>query len=77
MGMEAILNACNNNLRDVKAHLKRECPNASRSAIEYAMKSIKNYLKQRAKQRCSEHITFVNNIVEVNFLRGNRDDKTI
>lgn len=43
-GIERILDECNNNLREVKAHLRRECDIPEDYDFSYTMRIFKNSL---------------------------------
>ncbi len=71
-GMEAIFTTCGENLRAVKEHFKRECPNAKPSALYYTIRKFKDYLARRVKKRQGKFVGMVNNIIEVNFQRRDK-----
>ena len=47
LGIDALLDKCQNNLKMVQAHLIRECHIAETDSVKYVMKLIKNRQKAR------------------------------
>lgn len=53
IGIDRLLDECNNNLKMVKAYLMRECSLSNANDVEYAMKLVKKRLKERIQSNLS------------------------